>query len=75
MVNAQSTFSLLTPLQKCGGVILFVRLEKEKTTMAKGKNSSPAATKTTTDRKNGKASKKRPKIFDAVKRRLVTLKK
>lgn len=43
--------------------------------MAKGKNSAPAAAKTTTDRKNGKASKKRPKIFDAVKRRLVTLKK
>ncbi len=43
--------------------------------MAKGKNSAPAAQKTTTDRKNGKASKKRPKIFDATKRRLVTFKK
>ena len=26
------------------------------------------------DRKNGKASKKRPKIFDAIKRKLVTKK-
>lgn len=42
--------------------------------MAKSKNSAPAAAKTTTDRKNGKASKKRPKIFDAIKRRLVTKK-
>ena len=42
--------------------------------MAKGKNSAPAAAKTTTDRKNGKASKKRPKIFDTIKRRLVTKK-
>lgn len=37
----------------------------------KGKPSAPAQ-KSTTDRKNGKASKKRPKIWDAVKRRLVT---
>ena len=41
--------------------------------MAKGKGGgSQAPQKTTTDRKNGKASKKRPKIFDAIKRRLVT---
>jgi hypothetical protein len=39
--------------------------------MAKGKG-QPAPQKTTTDRKNGKASKKRPKFFDAIKRRLVT---
>lgn len=42
-----------------------------------GKNkkpSAPAPQKTTTDRKNGKAPKKRPKIFDAIKRRLVTKK-
>ncbi len=40
--------------------------------MAKGKGggAKPAA-KETSDRKNGKASKKRPKVFDAVKRRLV----
>ena len=43
--------------------------------MAKGKGGgAPAPQKSTTDRKNGKASKKRPKIFDAVKRRLVTKK-
>ena len=40
--------------------------------MAKGKGGAPAPSKSTSDRKNGKASKKRPKIFDAVKRRLVT---
>jgi len=41
--------------------------------MAKGKGGAQApVSKSTTDRKNGKASKKRPKIFDAVKRRLVT---
>lgn len=40
--------------------------------MAKGKGNGPAPTKTTTDRKNGKASKKRPKMFDAIKRRLIT---
>jgi hypothetical protein len=41
--------------------------------MAKGKGggNSPAKQETS-DRKNGKASKKRPKIFDAIKRRLVT---
>jgi hypothetical protein len=38
----------------------------------KGKSSAPAPQKTTTDRKNGKAFKKRPKIFDTIKRRLVT---
>lgn len=37
----------------------------------KGKPSAPQQ-KTTTDRKNGKASKKRPKIWDPEKRRLVT---
>jgi hypothetical protein len=41
--------------------------------MAKGKGGGgkPAAQETS-DRKNGKASKKRPKIFDAIKRRLIT---
>lgn len=43
--------------------------------MAKRKGGgAPAPVKTTTDRKNGKASKKRPKVFDAIKRRLVTKK-
>ncbi len=42
--------------------------------MAKGKGGAPAPQKTTTDRKNGKASKKRPKMFDPIKRRLVTAK-
>ena len=42
--------------------------------MAKGKGGAPAPQKPTTDRKNGKASKKRPKMFDAIKRRLVTKK-
>ena len=36
--------------------------------MAKSKNEKNS------DRKNGKASKKHPKVFDAVKRRLVTKK-
>jgi hypothetical protein len=40
--------------------------------MAKGKGGAPAPQKSTTDRQNGKASKKRPKVFDAIKRRLVT---
>ena len=41
--------------------------------MAKGKGGGkPAPTKTTTDRPNQKAFKKHPKVFDAVKRRLVT---
>lgn len=41
--------------------------------MAKGKGGGgKPATKETSERNNGKASKKRPKIFDAIKRRLVT---
>lgn len=42
--------------------------------MAKGKGGAKPADKKggNSDRKNGKASKKRPKIFDAIKRRLVT---
>lgn len=40
--------------------------------MAKGKGGAPAAKSGNSDRKNGKANKKRPKMFDAVKRRLVT---
>jgi hypothetical protein len=41
--------------------------------MAKGRGSAPAPKKGgNDDRKNGKASKKRPKIFDAIKRRLIT---
>lgn len=40
--------------------------------MAKGKGGAPAPQKSTTDRQNGKASKKRPKVWDAEKRRLVT---
>ena len=41
--------------------------------MAKGKGGGgkPPA-KETSERNNGKASKKRPKVFDAIKRRLVT---
>jgi hypothetical protein len=39
--------------------------------MAKGKGGAPAPSKSTTDRQNGKASKKRPKVFDAIKRKLV----
>jgi hypothetical protein len=42
--------------------------------MAKGKGGAPAPSKSTSDRKNGKASKKRPKVFDAIKRRLVVSK-
>ena len=42
--------------------------------MAKGKGGSPAPVKSSADRNNGKASKKRPKTFDALKRRLVTSK-
>lgn len=43
--------------------------------MAKGKGGAPAPQKSSgSDRKNGKANKKRPKIFDAVLRRLVTKK-
>jgi hypothetical protein len=40
--------------------------------MAKGKGGAPAPSKSISDRKNGKASKKRPKVFSAEKRRLVT---
>jgi hypothetical protein len=39
--------------------------------MAKGKGGAPAPSKPTSERQNGKASKKRPKIFDAIKRKLV----
>ena len=42
--------------------------------MAKGKGGAPAPQKSTADRQNGKALKKRPKIFDAAKRRLVSAK-
>ena len=41
--------------------------------MAKGKGGGPKPAKGGNDgRNNGKASKKRPKVFDAIKRRLVT---
>jgi hypothetical protein len=59
----------------CGGIYFYVSCEyqrKEIMAKGKGKGSAPAPQKSTTDRKNGKASKKRPKVFDAVKRRLVT---
>jgi len=42
--------------------------------MAKGKGGAPAPVKSTTTRNNGKASKKRPKFFDAIKRKLTTKK-
>jgi hypothetical protein len=44
--------------------------------MAKGKGGGgkPSAKGSNADRNNGKASKKRPKFFDAIKRRLVTKK-
>lgn len=43
--------------------------------MAKGKP-APAPVKSSGDgRNNGKAFKKRPKVFDAIKRRLVTKEK
>lgn len=43
--------------------------------MAKGKGGGkPAPAKSTSDRQNGKASKKHPKVFDAEKRRLVVSK-
>jgi hypothetical protein len=42
--------------------------------MAKGKGGAPAPQKSTTDRQNGKASQKRPKVFDTEKRRLVVSK-
>ena len=42
--------------------------------MAKGKGGGAPQKQTggNSERKNGKANKKRPKIFDAIKRRLVT---
>jgi len=41
--------------------------------MAKRKGGgAPAPKQPTSDRKNGKAYKQRPKVFDPVKRRLVT---
>lgn len=40
--------------------------------MAKGKGGAPAPVSKGSDRQNGKASKKRPKVWDASKRRLVT---
>ena len=39
--------------------------------MAKGRGGAPAPVKSGTDRPNQKAFKKHPKVFDAVKRRLV----
>lgn len=42
--------------------------------MAKGKGGAAPAKGSNSNRKNGKASKKAPKVFDAVKRRLVTAK-
>lgn len=36
------------------------------------KAAAPAPKSSSSGRQNGKASKKRPKVFDAVKRRLVT---
>lgn len=42
--------------------------------MAKGKGGAKPQEKSISDRKNGKASKKYPKVFDSVKRRLVTSK-
>ena len=44
--------------------------------MAKGKGGGgkPPVKGSNSDRKNGKANKKYPKIFDAIKRRLITKK-
>jgi len=39
---------------------------------SKGGGAPQKKTGDNSDRKNGKASKKRPKIFDAIKRRLVS---
>ena len=39
--------------------------------MAKGKGPAPAPVKKGPERQNGKAFKKHPKVFDAVKRKLV----
>jgi hypothetical protein len=50
-------------------VMIFI--PKESRSMAKGKGGAPAPVKTTTTRNNGKASKKRPKVFDKEKRKLV----
>lgn len=40
--------------------------------MGKKGGKKPEAQKTTADRKSGKSFKQRPKVFDPVKRRLVT---
>lgn len=40
--------------------------------MAKGKGGAPSQKGANDNRNNKKAFKKRPKIFDAIKRRLVT---
>jgi hypothetical protein len=42
--------------------------------MAKGRGGAPAPSKSTSERNNGKAFKKHPKVFDASKRRLVRAK-
>ena len=42
--------------------------------MAKGKPTSAPAVKSGSGRNNGKAFKKRPKMWDAIKRKLVTKK-
>jgi hypothetical protein len=42
--------------------------------MAKGKGGKPVASSSNDGRNNKKAAKKYPKVFDAVKRRLVTAK-
>lgn len=42
--------------------------------MAQKKSGGPAGKSTNTDRKNGKAPKKHPKVFDREKRRLVRAK-
>ena len=55
--------------------VVICMYNKDRSDMAKGKGGAPAPKKSGNDeRKNGKASKKRPKVFDAVKRRLVTSK-
>ena len=43
--------------------------------MAKGKSAPAPVVKSGSGRNNGKAFKKRPKVFDAVKRRLVNKEK
>lgn len=42
--------------------------------MAQKKSGGPAGKSTNSDRKNGKAAKKHPKVFDREKRRLVRAK-